>query len=500
MTGRRDTAMLRVTVRTAASAGIGAGHVARTLAVANELDRMGADVRWACDADTVSCLRDRGVDADSIRVMEASATAGQAGERQAPDADQQRDAMETLALGHPDADWVLVDTYRLGLTWQRSARTVGARIAAFDDLADRPIDADLVINAAALPRQYASLAPHARVLSGLRHAIVGDPSRPPAAGPGTLLVAFGAADPDNLTEATLRALARRTRHASGSVPRTVVQLGGNAPHRERVADLVAELPWVTFAPAGPTMPGSPTLAIGAAGVGLLERMHAGVPSVTVVVAPNQRALADVAVNAGATVVADTPEAACETALALLADPAALNRLSVAGRAAVDGRGAARVARAMNRTTGVGLRRATMDDAAVLHRWRNDPAVRAVSHVTDDIPWDSHVRWLEASLARDDRHVLVAERRGRALGTIRFDVEGAVATVSIAVEPALQGSGLGPAVLDAGERWLFQHDPRVQRIRAEIRPGNEASVRAFLAAGYLGGPEAYERAVGRGSEP
>jgi RimJ/RimL family protein N-acetyltransferase len=198
--------------------------------------------------------------------------------------------------------------------------------------------------------------------------------------------------------------------------------------------------------------------------------------------------------------ADTPEAACETALALLADPAALDSMSIAGKTAVDGRGAARVARAMNRATGVGLRRATLDDAAELHRWRNDPSVRAVSHVTDDIPWDSHVRWLEASLARDDRHVLVAERRGRALGTIRFDVDGAVATVSIAVEPALQGSGLGPAVLDAGERWLVEHDPQVQRIRAEIRPGNEASVRAFLAAGYLGGPETYERAIGRGSEP
>jgi len=500
MTGQRDTATLRVTIRTAASAGIGAGHVARTLAVATELDRMGADVRWTCDADTVSCLRDRGVHADRICVMEATATAGHAGERQAADADQQRDAMETLALGHPDADWVLVDTYRLGLTWQRTVRAGGARIAAFDDLVDRPIDADLVINAAASPSHYARLAPHARVLSGLRYAIVGDPSRPPAAGPGTLLIAFGAADPDNLTEATLQALATRATPAPRSVPQTVVQLGGTAPHRERVAGLVAALSWVTFAPAGPTTPGSPSLAIGAAGVGLLERMHAGVPSVMVVVAPNQRALAEVAANTGAAIVAATPEAACETALALLADPAALNRLSIAGMEAVDGRGAARVARAMNRTTGVDLRRATMDDAAALHRWRNAPAVRAVSHVTDDIPWDSHMRWLEASLTRHDRHVLIAERRGRVLGTIRFDVEGAVATVSIAVEPALQGSGLGPAVLDAGERWLLEHDPRVHGIRAEIRPGNEASVRAFLAAGYHGGPEVYERAIGRGSEP
>ena len=495
-----DAGLLRVTVRTAASAGIGAGHAARTVAVADALSRIGADVRWVCDADTVPFLVDRGVREDRVRVMQASATAGHVGERQAPEAEQRVDAAETVALGHADADWMLVDSYRLGSAWQRAARTGGARVAAYDDLADRPLDADVVINAAAVPGQYAALAPQSHVLDGLRHAITGDPARPAAASPGALLIAFGAADPGNLTEATLRALAARAGADPGSLPRTVIQLGADAAFRSKVADLVAALPWAAFAPPGPTSPGSPTLAIGAAGVGLLERMGAGVPSVVVAAAPNQRALAEAAVRAGAAVAVDTPEAACTAAFALLADAGAMQRMSHAGRLAVDGRGAARVAREMNRMTGVDLRRATMDDAEILHRWRNDPSVRAVSHVTDEIPWDSHVRWLEASLARDDRHVLIAERRGRRVGTLRFDVAGDCATVSIAVDPALHGSGLGPAILDAGERWLRGQDRRVLRLRAEIRPGNEASVRAFLAAGYLGGPDTYQRAIGRGSEP
>jgi RimJ/RimL family protein N-acetyltransferase len=189
-------------------------------------------------------------------------------------------------------------------------------------------------------------------------------------------------------------------------------------------------------------------------------------------------------------------AACAEALRLLADPAALARMSAAGRAAVDGRGAARVARELNRLAGVDLRRATLRDAELLHRWRNDPSVRAVSHTTDEIPWETHVRWLESSLARGDRHVLVAERRGQPLGTLRFDVSGDRATVSIAVDPALHGSGLGPAILDAGDAWLEANDARVRTCRAEIRDGNDASVRAFLAAGYLPGTDSYERPVGR----
>jgi spore coat polysaccharide biosynthesis predicted glycosyltransferase SpsG/RimJ/RimL family protein N-acetyltransferase len=490
-------AILRVTVRTAASAGIGAGHVARTTAVAAQLARIGADVRWACDEATVAYLVERGVRADRIHVLRHAATAGRSGEAEATDAAQAEDARETLALG--PADCALVDSYQLGVAWQRTARAAGVRVAAFDDLAERPVEADLVINAAASPGGYDALAPNARVLAGLPYAITGDPSRPPAAGPGTLLLAFGAADPGNLTEATLRALAE-LRDAQGSpFPETVIQLGSGASGRPKVAELVATLAWATFATAGPTSPGAPAIAIGAAGVGLLERMQAGVPSVVVVAAPNQRALADAAKRSGAAVAVADVRAACAEALRLLADPAALARMSAAGRAAVDGRGAARVARELNRLAGVDLRHATLRDAELLHRWRNDPSVRAVSHTTDEIPWETHVRWLESSLARGDRHVLVAERRGRPLGTLRFDVSGDRATVSIAVDPALHGSGLGPAILDAGDAWLEANDARVRTCRAEIRDGNDASVRAFLAAGYLPGTDSYERPVGRRTE-
>jgi spore coat polysaccharide biosynthesis predicted glycosyltransferase SpsG/RimJ/RimL family protein N-acetyltransferase len=490
-------AILRVTVRTAASAGIGAGHVARSAAIAAELGRIGADVRWACDEATVPYLFERGVRADRIHVLRRAATAGRSGEAEATEAAQADDARETLALG--PADCALVDSYQLGAAWQRTARTARVRVAVLDDLAERPIEADLVINAAASPGGYDALAPNARVLAGLPYAITGDPSRPPAAGPGTLLLAFGAADPGNLTEATLRALAELRDAQESPFPETVIQLGSGAAGRPKVAELVATLAWATFATAGPTSPGAPAIAIGAAGVGLLERMQAGVPSVVVVAAPNQRALADAATRSGAAVAVADVRAACAEALRLLADPAALARMSAAGRAAVDGRGAARVARELNRLAGVGLRRATLHDAELLHRWRNDPSVRAVSHTTDEIPWETHVRWLESSLGRGDRHVLVAERRGRPLGTLRFDVSGDRATVSIAVDPALHGSGLGSAILDAGDAWLAANDARVRTCRAEIRDGNDASVRAFLAAGYLPGTDSYERPVGRRTE-
>lgn len=482
---------VRVLIRTAASATIGAGHVARTTAVARELARMGARVSWACDKETAPALVERGVDAGCIAVLDRSATAHRSGEAQASEEDQRTDAREVAALGGMDI--VLMDSYQLGEPWLAVVRGTGARLAVFDDLRNRRLEADLVINAAATHDQYRELAPDARTLGGLRHGIIGDPTRPAAADPGDILIAFGAADPGRITERTLLALAAREEVRG----RLVVQLGSAA--RARAEPTVRSVPGATFAPEGPTSPGAPALAIGAAGVGLLERLHAGVPGIVVVAAENQRGLARSAERAGAVVVVETAEEAAEAAARMLANPELLARMSAAGRAAVDGRGAARVARELNRLAGVDLRRATLHDAELLHRWRNDPSVRAVSHTTDEIPWETHVRWLESSLARGDRHVLVAERRGRPLGTLRFDVSGDRATVSIAVDPALHGSGLGPAILDAGDAWLAANDARVQSCRAEIRDGNDASVRAFLAAGYLPGTDSYERPVGRRTE-
>jgi len=500
VTLRGEPALLRVTVRTAASAEIGAGHVARTAAVAHELQRIGADVRWACDADTVPYLHERGVAIDRIRVLGAAATEGRQGEIEAPDTAQASDATETATVHDATPDWMLVDSYQLGVPWQRAVRASGAKIAAFDDLTDRAIDADLVINAATNADPYTTLAPHARVLAGLRFAIIGDPSRPSAAGPGSLLIAFGAADPGNLTEATLHELVAQVESLPGGAPRTIIQLSRSSYSFARVKAIADCLSWASFAPEGPTSPGAPVLAIGAAGVGLLERMQAGVPSIVLVAAPNQRALARTAEGVGAAIIATSVDAACTTAVQLLSDSATLARVASCGKASVDGKGAARVAREMNRITGVQLRRACMQDAALLYRWRNDPSVRAASHSVDEIPWDTHMRWFEASLQSGDRHVLVAERHGLPVGVLRFDVSADCATVSIAVDPRLHGAGLGPAILDAGDRWLRLHDRRVRLCRAEIRSGNQASTRAFTAAGYLAAADSYQRHIAHGSEP
>lgn len=468
---------MRVMIRVSAGERIGAGHAARTVALGRELEARGGEVRWACEADAVRALVDRGVCSQRIRVLADRALMGSSRESAAEPGEQLRDAAATLGGEVPD--WVVVDTYALGAAWHGCVRGVGAKLLAFDDLCDRPLDVDMVVNAAAEVGDYRPLAAGAVELVGLRYSVPGHAPRCPDLRSSELLLSFGASDPSNLTSAVLEALRPRFERGFAGC-RAVVQLGRDAPHRGAVESLVKRLPWAALAD-GPMR--APRMAIGAAGVSIQERMQDGVPSIVMCAAQNQRKLLDSAVRAGAAVEACDPYAAACLFGDLWGDGARLRAMSTAGTTAIDGRGASRITGAMNRVGGVQLRKATMGDAERLHRWRNHPDVRAVSHSADPVPWDSHIEWMINSLRDERRYILLAERGGNAVGMIRFDVANDCATVSVMVDPALIGMGFGPAMLDAGSRWIAACLPGVTLLRAEVRAGNSASSRAFEASGY-----------------
>ncbi|MDB5888528.1 MAG: GCN5-like N-acetyltransferase, partial [Rhodocyclales bacterium] len=54
-----------------------------------------------------------------------------------------------------------------------------------------------------------------------------------------------------------------------------------------------------------------------------------------------------------------------------------------------------------------LRPATLQDAALLLDWRNDPLTRLSSHSADEIPLDEHLAWLNRILGDPLRQLLIA---------------------------------------------------------------------------------------------
>ena len=109
--------------------------------------------------------------------------------------------------------------------------------------------------------------------------------------------------------------------------------------------------------------------------------------------------------------------------------------------------------------------------------------------TDEVTWEGHVRWFEASLDNDHRRIYICtsnlDDRDQPIGMVRFDVdeEGTSAEVSINLNPQARGRGFGYPSLVSGINAFAAEYSGVVRIVATIRSTNAASLAIFAKAGF-----------------
>jgi UDP-2,4-diacetamido-2,4,6-trideoxy-beta-L-altropyranose hydrolase len=482
------TAGSRIAFRVDASGGVGIGHAMRCLALADVLRSRGARTRFVCRPLPGSLAADI-----QARGHELTTLPGSDG----PGRDPDQDVEATLAaLADVQArDWLVVDHYEIDARWEGRARPKVRRILVIDDLADRPHDADALLDQGLYPagtNPYRDLVPGScRLILGPAFALLRKEFRdppPPVRDPSRFRVnvCFGGTDPGNATLRTLRAI------EAWDHPRVEVDVivGSANPHLQEVARACSKMPRAEFHVDPPDMPGllgRANLGIGAGGSMSWERCRMALPSVVMAVAANQRP--NCRALAGARAAIDlgdaqgvAPEALAPILAGLESRPHLLERMGRRAAALVDGRGAERLALLLLRGP-IHFRRARLDDARMAWTWRNHPFTRRFSVDSGVVPWSTHERWWSQSVASDRRILLVACSGESSLGVLRFDLDGPVATVSIYLDPGLAGLGLGSVVLREGTAWLGAHVPSAERIHAVILPENTASIRSFVAAGY-----------------
>lgn len=93
-----------------------------------------------------------------------------------------------------------------------------------------------------------------------------------------------------------------------------------------------------------------------------------------------------------------------------------------------------------------LRSVCADDIRLLWEWRNDPAIRAVSFDSDEIPWATHEEWFNRKLTADNCRIWVLECDGRAAGQVRYERQGTVAKASFSITAEFRGRGFGSEML------------------------------------------------------
>lgn len=485
--------MTDILLRADASAQMGTGHIMRCLALAQAWQATGAGAHVAL-AGAAPALEARLV-SEGIKVHPIMA---------APGLD---DAAQTLELARQlGAAWIVVDGYHFDTSYQQAIKQAGRRLLFIDDYGHAGhYHADLVLNQNIYADEsfYTRREPHTRLLLGTRYALLrrefwpwrGRPRAiPPVA--RKVLVTLGGADPDN---ATLRAIQALQQIGIENVQARVI-IGGSNPHAETlrsalrglssqirlehsVADMPALMAWAD-------------LAISAGGTTCWELAFMGLPALVLILADNQQPVAEGLEAAGAAINLGRPAALAPADLAralaeLASAPEKRADLSRRGQALVDGVGAARVVQQMQ-AYGLTLRPARADDCRPVWEWANEPATRAASFSSEPIPWEDHVRWFTTRLADPNTLFYIALNAEAApLGSVRYQVDGREAIISISLAPDQRGRGYGSHIIRLASRQVFENTA-VNVIHAYVKPENIASARAFVKAGFSDGGAARVR--------
>ena len=372
----------RVLVRVDASESIGTGHAVRCIALSRELASRDMEPWFASrpgsgdQPDQVAASGSTVIRIDGPPTAEVAAIL-----RNVPRVVRRR----------PFAALVM-DHYSLGADWLSAARPLATRRLVIDDLADRPLPCELLVNSnlGVAPDDYGGLVrPGTVMLLGVRYLLLRPAfrtaktaDRRPAGMVERVVVSMGGSDPSHVTAVAVTAVRSALPTARidvilGALYRGQRRFGpGVRVHQAIGEGAIAQL----MARAD--------MAVGAGGTSAWERCAIGLPTVIIRLAPNQDEVAGRLDAAGAAVDAGSAnklEIATLSGLIgqLANDQARREAMSEHARTLVDGRGTERVAHHLD---GVRVRRASMSDARLLWQWANDPETRSASFRTERIPY------------------------------------------------------------------------------------------------------------------
>jgi len=332
--------MATIAFRTTAGKQIGFGHLRRCLTLAGELRRAGgaaSRIGFWIDSDpaAVDVAVAAGFEARLVSGPEPEATAAWL------------DAGEVGTL--------VVDSYTVAPAWFSAWRHRVGMLVAIDDLADRELDVDVVVNGTPQAAQLSyRTAAGAQLLLGPRYALLRPhfrdlPVRRAAPRVTRVLVTLGGADPHSSTAAVVEAVKRALPAAALDV--VIGPLFGPVPDLDRCAATdPARLQLHRDLDDLSALMAAADLAVSGGGQTLYELAAAGVPTLALSLADNQdpniAALAGVSLLSAGRLsesAADGFRSIEEGCRQLAADPALRQRMSDAGRSLIDGQGAARVA-------------------------------------------------------------------------------------------------------------------------------------------------------------
>jgi UDP-2,4-diacetamido-2,4,6-trideoxy-beta-L-altropyranose hydrolase len=493
---------MRVAFRVDGSASIGMGHLYRCNALAEALRALGAQVLFVSRAhDALHAPTQPAVGPcawlpvpDGLKVLGPPRHAGWAG------VPWEQDAKDTTqVLAHFSPDWLIVDHYAFDARWHRRMHDLGYRIAAIDDLADRPLAVQLLLDQNLHPdhrTKYGALIPSSsRLLGGPHYALL---SAGYAAAERYVFncevrsigIFMGGGDPQDFASLALSAC----RELAGFRGKIELVSASASPHHAARVALARRWPGTEVLADLPDLCGffaRHDLQIGGGGGAAWERCCMGAPTVAFSIADNQEVVLPELEARGALLRLpggeDLPTRLGAAVAALMFQPQRRRDLSQAARVLVDGWGATRAAAVLSVAIDrkLALRPAAARDESQLLAWANDPVVRRQSFDQDLIDPATHASWFAHRLAHSDSCLIFVAEVGQGVpaGQVRLERGDNAWEIDYSLDPAFRGWGLAAPML----AQALSRAERPIQFSARVKVSNSTSAHVFRKLGFVEGP-------------
>ena len=475
---------MRIAIRVDSSPTIGEGHFFRCFNLAREFVRRKIEVVFVCNELNYG-------HAELVHNLGCTLREISSGDDEIADASAFLDAIASF-----EPEIVVVDSYKLKVDWESHVRPSVKTLVVIADLPDVKHSCDFLVDQNLTDRTvetWSHLAPGAKILIGPRYALLDSGLNErrrlkfsEKIANENILVYFGGTDVVGILTKSVEALESIATH---SAPAYVVA------HKQQWQDVVRSIgkpvDWCIHQEPNSffiDLMDNASLAIGAGGSTVWERLCLGVDQVLISIARNQEyGCIELNKRDLATYLGDHEKISTEAirfAIEQRIDARSFpNTRVMDGQLLVDGFGSYRVVENIVPTLadGISVRRATSKDVALYFVWVNDQYVRSASFNDREIEWDEHFAWFSRKVHSDAAKMYVCLADGLPVGQVRFDFVDDHVELDYSLDSDVRGRDWAKAMLD-----LALNEFRAQSqeaVLATVRNQNTRSISALLKAGY-----------------
>lgn len=483
----------RIVIRADASKQIGAGHVMRCLALADELRQRGAEVTFVA-REMLPVLAQRIRDAGhALHLLPPPRNPGRnhgftyahwLSEEAETDARQTLDVMRNLGR----VDWLVVDHYGIDARWERIAREGAERLMVIDDMADRPHHCDLLLDQT--PRRtattYAGLLPKdCQVFCGAEYALLRKSIRNFRINSlkrrekfkeiKNIIIYFGK---DSITEKIVTSLYNDT--SLLNILENVIILGS-----AKKSD-TEKFKFLKYQSKLESLYIDSDIAIGGGGVSALERACLGIPQILYSVSKNQEKVIEGLSRQGAALHLQTlsPKEIKER-INLISEKGTYKRMAESGASTVRGCGAQiasiyMLPKKSKDGNKIWLKPFEIEDMEYLLELQRKKGVRKYFFNPNPPTKQEHIMWFNRFIKDPYKIGWIIMLEEKKVGMIRAELLlSDEYEISILIDPTHQAKGIGKEAL----LYITNHILMENNIIAKININNTNSIILFEKVGF-----------------